>query len=74
MVLKFLSKNEESGKYEFNVEELKVFLEPHHDKFISVISVAGAFRTGKSFLQNWIIKYLQEEWQVFIYKGNNITS
>ena len=60
MVLKFLNKNEETGKYEFNIAELKTLLEPYQDKHVAVISIAGAFRTGKSFLQNWIIKYLKE--------------
>jgi len=60
MVIKFLSKNEETGKYEFNIADLRELLEPHKDKNVSVISIAGAFRTGKSFLQNWIIKYLTE--------------
>ena len=43
-----------------------------HDKKVVVISVTGAFRTGKSFLLNYLIRYLtmlenglndeQEDW------------
>ena len=61
MVLKFLSKNEETGKYEFHIAELRELLEPYREKHVSVISISGAFRTGKSFLQNWIIRYLKQE-------------
>ena len=61
MVIKLVSKNEETGKFEFNICDLRNLLEEHKDKNISVISISGAFRTGKSFLQNWILKGLNEQ-------------
>ncbi|CBY11617.1 unnamed protein product [Oikopleura dioica] len=59
MVLDLVSHNEEEGKIEFHLDALSELLEPHKEKLISVISISGAFRTGKSFLQNWVLKYLE---------------
>ena len=59
MVVDLVSHNEEEGKIEFHLDALSELLEPHKEKLISVISISGAFRTGKSFLQNWVLKYLE---------------
>ena len=49
--------------FELNEEDLtKVLLDPRvKDNKVVVLSVAGAFRKGKSFLLNFCLRYLQAE-------------
>ena len=58
MSINLLSKEEE--KLIFHVEELEALLEGFKDHKIAVVSIAGAFRTGKSFLISWLLKYIQQ--------------
>ncbi len=50
----------EDGSIELNAEALlRLLLDPSiADKIIAIISVAGAFRTGKSFILNFLRRYL----------------
>jgi len=52
--------DEEKTKYELQVEALESLLRDKEvaDLPVSVISVTGAFRTGKSFLLNYLLRYL----------------
>ena len=54
--------SEEQEKLIFHLEELEALLENYRDHKIAVVSIAGAFRTGKSFLISWLLKYIQ--WRV----------
>jgi len=56
-VIKLVSKQEDA--FVFDVEALREKLAIYADHRIAVISIAGAFRTGKSFLANWIIRYFE---------------
>ena len=56
-VIKLVSKQEDA--FVFDVEALREKLAIYADHKIAVISIAGAFRTGKSFLANWIIRYFE---------------
>ena len=62
MSINLLSKEEE--KLIFHVEELEALLEGYKGHKIAVVSIAGAYRTGKSFLISWLLKYIQkgEDW------------
>ena len=53
----------EEHKFELNTEALeKVLLgEDVRDKPVVVVSVAGAFRKGKSFLLDFLLRYLQNQ-------------
>lgn len=46
--------------FQLEADELKRILETDDikDRHITVVSVAGAFRKGKSFLMNFFLKYL----------------
>lgn len=50
------------GNHEFDLDEEKlreILLNPKiQDKKVAVISVAGAFRKGKSFILNFFLRYL----------------
>jgi len=56
-VIKLVSKQEDA--FVFDVEALREKLAIYADHKVAVISIAGAFRTGKSFLANWIIRYFE---------------
>uniref|UniRef100_A0AC35TQT1 GB1/RHD3-type G domain-containing protein n=1 Tax=Rhabditophanes sp. KR3021 TaxID=114890 RepID=A0AC35TQT1_9BILA len=49
-----------SNNYKLNLSELEKILldERYVDKKVSVISIAGSFRKGKSFILNYLLKYL----------------
>lgn len=46
--------------FELNIDELKPVLEADaiKDRHVVIVSIAGAFRQGKSFLLNIFLKYL----------------
>ena len=56
----FTEDDEEKTKFELRVEALESLLTDKEvaDLPVSVISVTGAFRTGKSFLLNYLLRYL----------------
>ena len=62
MSINFLSK--ENDQLIFHLDELEQLLAGYKDYKIAIVSIAGAFRTGKSFLINWLIKHIKEndEW------------
>ena len=45
-------------KYVLNEEELNKLLDPIKDKKIAVIPIVGASRKGKSFILNYMTRYL----------------
>jgi len=49
--------------YILNFNELEKILLADHvkDTFITIVSVAGAYRKGKSFLLNYILRYMESE-------------
>lgn len=53
----------EEHKFELNTEALEEILlgEDVRDKPVVVVSVAGAFRKGKSFLLDFLLRYLQNQ-------------
>ncbi|KAA0195737.1 hypothetical protein HAZT_HAZT003727 [Hyalella azteca] len=55
--------NKETREFELDEEALRgVLLRPEvGDKPVCVVAVAGAFRTGKSFLLNFLVKYCVNE-------------
>ena len=58
----------EEHKFELNTEALEEVLlsEDVRDKPVVVVSVAGAFRKGKSFLLDFLLRYLQNQVCVLI--------
>ena len=56
----------EEHKFELNTEALEEVLlsEDVRDKPVVVVSVAGAFRKGKSFLLDFLLRYLQNQVRV----------
>lgn len=55
--------------FELNEEGLaQVLLQDHvKDKNVVVVSVAGAFRKGKSFLLDFFLRYMEHQVHAFIY-------
>lgn len=51
-------------KFEFKLEELKAILEADNikDRDVVIVSVAGAFRKGKSFLMNFFLRFLYAQY------------
>ncbi|XP_055302597.1 atlastin-like [Sitodiplosis mosellana] len=51
--------------FQLQVNELKQILEVANikDRYVVVVSIAGAFRQGKSFLMNFFIKYLDAQYK-----------
>lgn len=49
--------------FHLELDELKLILENDNikDRQISVVSIAGAYRQGKSFLVNFFVKYLNAQ-------------
>lgn len=58
--VQIVSVNKEDHSFELDTEALaKVLLAPEvRDKHVVVLSVAGAFRKGKSFLLDFMLRYM----------------
>jgi len=56
-----LKRNPENSGYTLNCGDLEKILlaEDVKDTFVMVVSVAGAFRKGKSFLLSFMLRYLE---------------
>ncbi|XP_039259587.2 atlastin-2-like [Styela clava] len=68
--------HDEDGHLQLNLDALKRILSNPliGDKPISIISVAGQYRTGKSFLLNFFIRYLRKNgWKNCDWIGNEST-
>lgn len=52
-----------NNSFQLEIDELKYILEADNikDRYVVVVSVAGALRQGKSFLLNFFLKYLYAE-------------
>ncbi|VDN51828.1 unnamed protein product [Dracunculus medinensis] len=61
--LRIIETVEEDHSFRLDIEALeRILLVPEiTDKKVSIISVAGAFRKGKSFLLNFFLRYLQAD-------------
>lgn len=64
------------GEHEFRLAEdllEAVLLDPRvADKEVAVVSVAGAFRKGKSFLLNFFLRFLQQLVGFFCLQKNSL--
>lgn len=60
--IQILSFNKSTKKFELQSDELEKLLEDNNvrDHNIAVISIAGAFRKGKSFMLSFFLRYLNE--------------
>lgn len=58
-----LVQSEETGNFELDEEALEeVLLNPRiADKYVCVLAVAGAFRKGKSFLLDFLLRYMSSQ-------------
>uniref|UniRef100_A0AC34RLN1 GB1/RHD3-type G domain-containing protein n=2 Tax=Panagrolaimus sp. JU765 TaxID=591449 RepID=A0AC34RLN1_9BILA len=58
--VKIIHPNEEDRSFELNEDQLSnILLDPKYaDKKVALVSVAGAFRKGKSFMLNFFLRYL----------------
>lgn len=56
-------------KIKFNKVELESILNKNHVKGlpIAILSVIGAYRTGKSFLLSWLVNYFKADVKVYQY-------
>lgn len=54
--------DDKTNKYQLNTEKVKKIIDKNkiHNHNLSIISVAGATRTGKSFLLSFFLRYLHE--------------
>ena len=61
--LQIVAVNKETGKFELNLDALNsILLSPEvRDRHVAVISIAGDFRKGKSFLLNFFLRYLRHD-------------
>ena len=59
---------QEDHSFDISIDDLEaVLLDPRvRDNKVVILSVAGAFRKGKSFLLNFCLRYLQAEVGVFV--------
>ena len=66
-----LIQNEESGIFELDEEALaSVLLRPGvEDKHVCVLAVAGAFRKGKSFLLDFLLRYCHNRVRQWLTRG-----
>lgn len=62
MSIQIVRKNETTRRFELSIADLEAILSKNEikDREIVVISIAGAFRKGKSFMLNFFLKYLDE--------------
>jgi atlastin len=52
------------SKYKLKSEALSQILSLIHDKKVAIISIVGKSRQGKSFLMNYLIRYLSDSTNV----------
>jgi atlastin len=54
----------ETSNYKLNSEALSEILSQIHDRKVAIISIFGISKRGKSFLLNYLIKYLSDSTNV----------
>lgn len=60
------------NNFQLNIKSLKALQKPKvKNRKVVVISVAGAFRKGKSFLLGFILRYLYAQVTIIINKFSN---